>query len=233
VKGFFAVCWRVLVFAPRLVDRLFRRSLHRLGWWFDLNNNRAFALWILWWGLFFWTCFSGTPKPIFGNGLAEELATAKIQKTIYYQDVYDVTYKPEAKIATAPTVAEKQSAFQRRFPFLFHKHGWFPFFATIFLFLPILVYTAIAFREEILDAFHEAWWKIREKGGSEAKTIPTSKTGTPETAAPEVTPPKRVDKQRGGWPSFKQLLEVEFIADFMEKAAMNILRTLAHVLFGR
>ena len=168
---------------------------YRLGWLPASNNGRCLALWITTGIVLIVAIFSGFGEPALTHTIDKKIS--EISQSKYHQSVYDAWYGPER--AKAKVASEKWPVAKKQPSLFWSWSPWLLFF--LFLFIS-LVYTPIAFREEIREAWSEAWIKITEKEETEAKiTIPK------EQASKKTTQSWRV--------SFARLFSIDLLAEFV------------------
>lgn len=167
---------------------------YRLGWLLASNNGRCLVLWVITGILLLVALFSGFGEPIFTFTVDKKIS--EISQSKYHQSVYDAWYGPER--AKAKATGQKQPMAKKQPSLL---GSWSPWLLFLLFFLISLIYTPIAFREEVREAWQEAKIKIKEKEETEAKPQEEAKPKTPGLA---------------GWkPSFARLFSIDLLAEFV------------------
>ncbi len=178
---------------------------YRLGWLLASNNGRCWILWVITGILLVVAIFSGFGEPVLTHTIDKKIS--EISQSKYHQSVYDAWYGPERTKAKA---AGKEWPTTKKTPSLFW--GWSPWLTFFLFFFISLVYTPIAFREEVREAWQEAKIKIKEKEETEAKTE------TPQEGAKPKAP------GLAGWkPSFARLFSIDLLAEFVWNTISKVL----------
>lgn len=129
----------------------FSRFLYGIGWFLGNNNGRCAAFWLVTLVVFLVAVFSGYGEPVLSSAVSEKIA--EVNRSEYNQAVYD-----------AWNYAKRQEA-QVVAPF----HGWLLWILVFPLFAFSFIYTLVAFREEIREAWDEVGRRVREKREAEAQ----------------------------------------------------------------
>lgn len=164
----------------------------RLGWFFANNNNRCLALWAFTALIFIFALFSGFGKPILSSSIENELrATSEAQ----YHQTWGA---PEKDLpAKSPEVSLMKS--------------WLIWIIFTISFVISAVYTPIALREEVSEAWEEAKEWLREKHESEAEAEKIK----PAEAVAETAKKASAEALKALRPSAKRLFGLDLLAEFI------------------
>lgn len=203
---FVVVIIGIIFFVVMISRPLRNRVLHRLFWLIASNNGRCVLLWLLTFVVLVLCLIKGHGEPILSRSLDSNIQRMQSQ---YHQGVYDTWNRFEALRRQA---AGESIPRPRRQPSVFWSwvhwrvFGWLLFFA--------IIYTPIAFREEVHDALEIV---LRRRREAEARVTPAT-TSTPTSATPSTT--------GGIRDRFWYLFRIDLLAEFVWEAIENIFRAI-------
>ena len=159
-----------------------KRFLYRFGWLLASNNGRCLLLWLITVFFLIMTILSGFGEPITSRAIDEM--------------IYDVS-RESGEIYSQPPPTSS----------IWWCWKWLILFFIFFI--ASVIYTPIAFREEVADVFGDAWRKVKERREAEAET--KAETKIEETKKPPA-----------GKTSFGRLFSIDLLAEFAWGAISKI-----------
>lgn len=181
---------------------------YRLGWLLANNNGRCLALWIVTGAFLVMGILSGFGEPVLTHTIDKKIS--EIPQSKYHQSVYDAWYAPER--IKAELSGEKWPVAKKPLSLLWSWKWWLGFILFFFI---SLIYTPIAYREEIWEMGRNAWRKAREKREAEAKEKETQGKGEGVAQSTE---------SGSGRNTFAKQLGLEFAAEFLAEMTQKVIR---------
>jgi hypothetical protein len=169
-------------------------QIYRLASLFRTNNGRLALAWKMTGILLIASIVFSFGYSMIGSEPRHEEIPSK-----YHQAFYSAYYETK--------LVESEKVFMQFLHRIFSVHGWLWASFGIFL-LFSLVYTPIAYREEVVAAEHEVYYRLRERESSEGKTTVAS------------IPDNRVGSAK--LHSFKRLFSIDVLAEFAWEAVKGI-----------
>ncbi len=189
---FLGLIWRFIVWV--VTRRWLALRMYRLASIFRTNNSRLALAWKMTGILLITAIVFSFGYSMIGNEPRHE----KIPST-YHKSLYSAYYGTK--------LIESEKVFEQPSYGIFSVHGWLWAFFGIFL-LFSLIYTPIAYREEVVAAGHEIYYRLRERESSEGKTTAASTTSVREGSAKLH--------------SFRRLFSIDVLAEFAWEAVKGI-----------